>query len=192
MQQTDVAEAEAAEAIASVGIHAGVVEHQVGLHLLDQIRQHGPDRRQIGLVLQAIGEGQVEVAGLLAQREVRGGVGREGEHARIAREDRCGAVALVHVEVHHQQLAHQSFGEQHPGGDGHVVEDAEAAAVVGEGVVGAAGQVAGQAVLQRQAGREHGAAHRQPAAPHQGRGGRQADAAFRRRAQCTTGKGLVV
>ena len=155
-----------------MGVNAGVVEHQIGPHLLDQIGDQGPDPAQIVVVLQAIGEGEVEVAGLLAQREVGGGVGREGEHPRIAGEDRRGAVALVHVEVHHQQLAHQAFGQQHPGGDRHIVEDAEAAAVVGEGVVGAAGQVAGQTVLQRQTGREHGAAHRQPAAPHQGRGGR--------------------
>ena len=64
--------------------------------------------------------------------------------------------------------------------------------MIGVGVMGAARQMAGQAVLQRQSGSEHGAAHRQPGALHQRRGGWQADAALLLMAELPAGKGPVV
>ena len=98
----------------------------------------------------------------------------------------------MHIQVHHKQLPHQSLHQQYPGRHGEVVEDAEAAAVVGKSMVGAARQVAGQAVLQCQPGREYRAAHSQPAAAHQGSGGRQTDATHRGRLQLVAGKTLVI
>ena len=98
----------------------------------------------------------------------------------------------MHIQVHHQQLAHQTLQQQHPGRHGEVVEDAEATAVVGKGMVGAARQVAGQALLQCQPGGEHRTAHRQPAAAHQRCGGGQTDAPHRSRLQLVAGKALVI
>ena len=69
-----------------------------------------------------------------------------------------------------------AFGQQDAGGHRHVVEDAEARAEVGVGVVAAAGGVAGEAVLERQAGGQHGAGHRAAGAQGQGLGHRQAEA----------------
>ena len=108
---------------------------------------------------------------------------REGEHARVVGEDRRGAVALVHVEVDHQRAADQPLGQQQAGGDRHVVEHAEAGAEAGEGVMAAAGGVAGDAMLQRQPGGQHRAGHGAAAAQRQHRRERQAQPAHRRRVQ---------
>ncbi len=190
--QAVVAQLQPAEAVVPVGIDTGVVEHQIRTHLIQQIRQGPLQGPQVGVIPDAVLQGQVEVARLLVQGEVAGRVHREGEHPGVACEDRRRTVPLVHVQVHHQHLPHQALGQQHPGRHGAVVEDAEAAAMQREGVVGAAGQVAGQAVAQGQPGREHRAPHRQPAASHQGLRHRQADAAHLLRTQPSPGEGLVV
>ena len=98
----------------------------------------------------------------------------------------------MHIQVDHHQALHRSVLQQHPGGHGTVVEDAEAAAIVRERVMRASRQMAGQAMLKRQASRQHRPAHRQPAAPHQRRGGRQPDASLRRPAQFTACESLVI
>ena len=85
---------------------------------------------------------------MFAQRKVAAAVHREGEDPGLACKDRGGGIPLVHIQIDHHQPLHPPFGQQHLGGDRAVVEDAEAAAVVGVGVVGASGQVAGHPVLQ--------------------------------------------
>jgi len=61
------------------------------------VREGLGQRGQVGEVIGAVGQVDVEVAALLGEREVAGGVDREGEHAGVASEDRRGAVALVDV-----------------------------------------------------------------------------------------------
>ena len=73
---------------------------------------------------------------------------RQGENPGLFGKDRGGGIPLVHIQIDHHQPLHPPFGQQHLGGDRAVVEDAEAAAVVGVSVVGATGQVAGHPVLQ--------------------------------------------
>ena len=48
-------------------IDPGIVEHEVGAHVLEQPRQMLGDQREIGLILEAGVEREVEVARLLAQ-----------------------------------------------------------------------------------------------------------------------------
>ena len=55
LQQALIAEGQLAEAILSVRINAGVVEHQIRLLLIEQLRQHISHALEIGLILQAIG-----------------------------------------------------------------------------------------------------------------------------------------
>jgi len=74
----------------------------------------------------------------------------ECEDIVVAGEADGRAVALVHVEVHHQRPADEPGGLEVPDGDGQVVVDAEALARVGSGVVVAAADIDGEAVLQRQ------------------------------------------
>ena len=59
----------------------------------------------------------------------------EEEHRRIAPEGVLRAVAVVHVEIHDEHPLHAALGLGVAGGDGHVVEDAEAHAAAGDGVV---------------------------------------------------------
>ena len=101
----------------------------------------------------------------------------------IAGEDRRRTVALVDVEVDHQRMADQPLGQQHPSRHGDVVEHAEAGAEAGERVVAAAGGVAGDAVLQRQPGGQHGAGDGAAAAQRQHRRERQAQPPDRRRVE---------
>ena len=65
-----------------MGIDPGVEEHQVRSHLLDKARQVIRQQRQIGVVLEAGLQRDVEIAGLLAQRKVDRAVHRERMDAR--------------------------------------------------------------------------------------------------------------
>ena len=67
---------------------------------------------------------------------------------------------LVHVQVQDEHPAHESLAQQHLCGDRQVVDEAEPRAVVGEGVVRAAGRVACQPVRQRQPRRQQRACAR--------------------------------
>ena len=119
-------------------------------------------------------------------------MGREGEHPGITGKDPGRGIPLVHIEIHHQQPLHQTLVQQHLGGNGDVIEDAEAAAVVGEGVVGPPRQMAGQTMLQRQPCCHHRAAHGQPGASDQRMCCRQADTTLGLAIQLTSGEGLVI
>jgi hypothetical protein len=77
-----------------------------------------------------------------------GAVERDGEHARVAGEDRRRAVALVDVEVDDDDPARR-LRLQDARGDGDVVEDAVAAAAPRRRVMGAAGQIGGDAFDER-------------------------------------------
>jgi hypothetical protein len=76
------------------------------------------------------------------------GVGREGEDPRIACKQAGRAIPLEHIQIPHQDPLYQPFCEQHVGGHGHIIENAEATAHISEGMMCASGQVAGQTVLQ--------------------------------------------
>ena len=95
-----------------------------------------------------------------------------------AGEDAGGAVALVHVAVDDEHARGAAFVEERLGGDGHVVEDAVAGAALRPGVVRAAGHVAGEAVLQREAGGEQRPGGGEEGAAGDGGGVGQADGAL--------------
>ena len=124
--------------------------------------------------------------GGLARGVVALGVQREGQDVGAAGEDAGGAVALVDVAVDDQDAGDAALVDERLGGDGDVVEDAEAGAAVGPGVVRAAGHVAGEAVLEREAGGEQGAGGGEEGAAGDGGGVGQAD-----RARLGGGQALV-
>ena len=70
VEQARAAQAQAAEPILPVRINAGVVEHQIRTHLIEQVRNWIADGEQVGVVLQPVGEADVEIAALLVQGEV--------------------------------------------------------------------------------------------------------------------------
>ena len=134
-------ELQAPEAVALERVGAGQIDRQIGLG-----RRQGPahallQRLEIVAIAGAVGQLDVEVARLFLEGEVVGGVDGEGEHGRIARQDRGGAVALVHVAVDDHHALDPALGLQGQRGDGAVVEHAVALAAVAERVVRAAGQV---------------------------------------------------
>ena len=155
-------------------VDAGVVEDDVraGRPVAGQrVREH----LEISAVAEAVRQREVEMRARLARGKLRLGVQRQRQHVGAACEDARGAVALVHVAVDDEHPRDAAFVEQRLGGDGHVVEDAEAGAALGTGVVRAAGHVAGEPVLQREAGGEQRAGRRQEGAAGDGGGVGQAD-----------------
>jgi menaquinone-9 beta-reductase len=103
------------------------------------------------------------------EREVAGAVNREAEDVAIIREQ-CGrAVAPVDVGVDDGEAIRAAPGLHRSDRDGHIIENAEALAPVGEGVVRATRQVDACAVLQRRPGRGDGRADRPPRATRPGK-----------------------
>jgi hypothetical protein len=72
------------------------------------------------------------------------------------------AISLMHVEIDDGGAADPPFTLQQPDCDGDVVEHAEPLAVIGEGVMRAAGEVHRGAIAQRVARRGDGAPHGTP------------------------------
>ncbi|MNH26982.1 hypothetical protein D3C79_870720 [compost metagenome] len=89
-----------------------------------------------------------------------------------------GAIALVHVAVEDQHLVHPPGFQQVAADDRQVVEDAKAGGMIVVGVVSAAGQVTGDAMLQGLFGGQQRAADRSYRASGQGFAPGQAEAAL--------------
>ena len=107
------------------------------------------ETRQVRIVAGAVGELDVEAARHTREGIVPRAVHAEGEYPFVAGEDRVGAVPLVHVEVDDRGARDPAFVLQGAHRHRDVVEHAEALAVIGEGVVRAAGEVDREAVGER-------------------------------------------
>lgn len=93
------------------------------------------------VVAGAVGKLHVQRAALLAEGKVLLAVDGKGEDGGIGAEGGGGAVALMDVAVQHDGAVDAPLTLQDADGDGGIVEDAEALAVAGAGVVRAARQV---------------------------------------------------
>ena len=78
---------------------------------------------------------------------------REGGHAGLLGEASGCAVSLMHIQIHHQHALGFAVVQQHLRCGGDVIENAEAAAEIGVGVMGASGQMAGDAMAKGQSRR---------------------------------------
>lgn len=136
------------EAVVPVGVGAGQVDDEVGAGAVEGGAETPVEAGEVGAIAAAVGKLDVEVAFRLGKREVAGAVDGEGVDAVVAGQDGGGAVALMHVAIDHQHPADAALGLQGAGGDGGVVEDAEAFPPVPVGMVGAARQVGGDAIGQ--------------------------------------------
>ena len=146
---------EAAELISIQRIDAGLEEDDVGPRQVERSRQVALEARNIFRILTTIEKLDVEGRALLVEGKIIRAVHGEGEHGRIVREDRGGAVALVDVEVDHQRALDQPFALQSARGHRDVVEDAESGAAVRERMVRPAREVAGDTVVERGACCQH-------------------------------------
>ena len=157
---------ELAQPIALVRVRARDVNQQLRLETAPHCREAIAQCRKVGIVAGAIRQRDVQGAGLLAEREVRGRVNREREHRRIAVKDLCSAIALVHVKVDDCDLKHASpargFALHDPRGDRHIVEYAVAGTACVLCVVRAAGEVDRHAVERRRSARGDGGPSRAP------------------------------
>ena len=167
---------EAPEAVLLQPIHAGLIEDQVGIVKREQALQVLLQPFEIFGIAAVIRQRDVQAARLLGQGIVAGRVHAEGEDRLVLGEEDGGAVSLMHVEVDDERPAGGGLGAQNGDGHGDVVEEAVAFRAIGIGVMRAAGQVAGNAVLQRGACRLDGAVHRPAGAAHQGLRPRESEA----------------
>jgi hypothetical protein len=87
---------------------------------------------------------------------------REREHVGIVPKDRGRAVAVVYVQVHDGRPPHDALVLQHANRDRDVIDQAEAFAMVREGVVKATAQMGRDVSVQRQPSGEHRAAGADP------------------------------
>ncbi|MNH98253.1 hypothetical protein D3C73_509720 [compost metagenome] len=90
----------------------------------------------------------------------------------------CSPVALMHVAIEDQHAVHPTTFQQVMADHRQVIEDAEPGRVIVVRMVGAAREVAGQAMLQRLLGRQQRTAHRPHRASGQGFAPGQAEAAL--------------
>ena len=97
---------------------------------------------EISLVLDAIGQADIERALLFAKREVALAMNGESEDAGVATEDVSGAVSLMNVEIDDGGAADASGVAEELDGDSDIVKDAEAGAFAAKSVMCAAAQSA--------------------------------------------------
>src|SRR4051794_33788132 len=115
-----------AEPVVPVRIDAGIVKGEIWPKPRKQRVEHGFQGPKIVGIAGARIEGDIEIALLLAGWKIRPTVHREGKDAGLGREDRSGAVALMHVEVDDHDTMHGTLTEQHARGNGHIIEYAKA------------------------------------------------------------------
>lgn len=104
-------------------------------------------------------ESNVEIADLLNKGIVPGSVDGKREHRRGVAKDQRRAIALMHIEVDDGDRPQMSFCDEGFRGNGHVVEDAIAGAVTGEGMMCSAGEAGGYSFAEGDACRGDGGAH---------------------------------
>jgi hypothetical protein len=153
-------------------INAGLIEEELRPmrgHDLKRVVQ----RTQVGAVFATVRQLDVKRAPLLAEGVILATVEREREDVGVVGEDRCRAIALVHIEIDHGDALGAMVAPRHGDGHGEIVEDAEPLPATAERVVGTAGQVSGSTVRegpgergQRAAGRAARSVH-QPLAPRE-------------------------
>ena len=192
-----VSETQAPQTVAFVGVGTRQENQEMGRETVVQMLQRLLQRLDVGRVITAIRQLDVEVAGLLAEREVFFPVQRQGEDRWIIPKDVSRSIALMHVQIHNGNaqrlgslglpLAHP-FGLHEPGGDRCIVEHAETTALVGVSMMGTPGQIASNTLaIQRGSTRLEGGAHRSSGALCHGRAPWKTDLALFSRGQATFG-----
>ena len=134
-------EREAAELVFTVRIGAGDVEDEVGMKIVEGAGEVRVEDGEIVFVAEAIGEIGVESGGRPGLRIIVLLMNGESEDRGIAGKNGGGTVAVVDVGVDDHGSLDGTVVLEAADGDGDVVDDAEAFAVVGEGVMEAAADV---------------------------------------------------
>ncbi len=157
-----------------VGVGARDVEGEIGMATQCGCQPSLHGFEVVGIT-RAVGELDVQIARFLLEGEVVGAVNGQGEDRRVVTEDGGGPVPLVHVEIEDGRPAERALALEGPHRHRHVVEDAEALAPVGEGMMGASGQAYRDALGEGRPGRREGASHRPSRPLHELGGPGEAD-----------------
>ena len=107
LEEPRLREREPAEAVARERVGAREHEASSGPRAGDRLRQHARELGEVPVVVRAVGQLDLEVAGHAAERVVAEAVEREGERLGVAAEQRVRAVALVDVEVDDEHAPHE-------------------------------------------------------------------------------------
>jgi hypothetical protein len=90
---------QAPQSIATERIRAREVEHEVGSMPFEHDLERLAQTHEILIVTGPVGEGDVQIARLLAERKILLAMQLAGEDRRIVAKDRRRAVALVHIAI---------------------------------------------------------------------------------------------
>jgi hypothetical protein len=137
-------ELEVSQVIFGERINSSLEEHEVEAGEIE-ICQGIPENGQVGLVLEVIGQGDIEIALLLAEGEIALAVEGTGEDFGAVSHHGGGAVALMDIEVENEDLIDFGVTQGLIGADREVVEDAVAGSAIVKGMVGAASHVGSDA-----------------------------------------------
>ena len=158
LSQSLVAQRQSPQPVAFVRIDAGDVEDEIRRNVLKQVGQNVFEPGDIGRVAGSVGQVDIQITGPPAHWKVLFAMHREGEDTRLVFENEGGSIALVDVQIDHQDLSDLAIIDQGSRSDADVVEDAETGAAHGAGVMAAAGRVAGEAMAKGETGRRQRAA----------------------------------
>ena len=179
-REVGVGEFHLAKAVVFVGVGPCDPKNQVGGKVEKSRREGGFELLKVVGSFDVTGEFDVEGTGGFDGRVVFSDVNRVGEDTAIGRKDGVGAVALMGISIEDEDAELGARDVQIADGDGDVVEDAVTLAVVGERVMRAAGEIAGEAIGESGVGRGESARDFEPRAGEQRLTGGQAE--FLRRA----------
>src|SRR5689334_21238523 len=140
------------EAIPLERVGTGQIDHELSLRSRQRSAYTALYGIEIRLIARAVRQLDVEIGARLAERKVVRRVHGERKYAGIVGQDRCGAVALMHVAIDDCDPLHQPLSLQRAGRDGGIVEYAIPLAMIAERVMRAAREIHADAFSERSAG----------------------------------------
>ena len=103
-------------AVTGVRVHAGIVQHQIGSEVPEQRGQGLVQNLQIHRIGGSGRQTQIIIALLLARRKILLAVHAEGKHIGLVLKNKSGSIALMHIQINHQNLAGQAADPRQPAG----------------------------------------------------------------------------
>lgn len=176
LREVGVGQAHLTKAVVLVEVGTGDPEDDIGVEAWKKRREGEAELMQEFRAGDVAGKRDVEIAGGFDRRVVFADVNGVGEDTGILGEDGVGAVALVGVGVDDEDAGVGGVKVEGADGDGDVVEHAVAEAPVGEGVVGATGEVTGEALAEGGVEGGEGATGFEAGAEEEGGAGGKAEA----------------
>ena len=105
------AQRQPAEAVVVVGVGAGQIDDEIGAGEVEGGVEAVVELQQVGIVVAAVWQFDVEIAGFLLEGKITGAVDGEGENTVVAAQDAGGAVALMDIAIDDQDALRPAFGQ---------------------------------------------------------------------------------